>query len=608
MFHSKYHIRLAALALAFLMTVLGPAVTLNVHAAPGEDPLEGRANGFVLPGFFDEERIVTPTKPKMRMTTSEESMQPMDNTDGTENDVSYDDRYAGLLGDGLVHQRRFANTTIRYGVDVSAHQEEIDWAKVKAAGAEFAFLRVGYRGWGTGKMVLDPYFKQNIEGAQKQGILVGVYFFSQAISVEEAIEEADFAMAPLKGYSLDLPVVYDVEYASQDGEPVGRLYEANLDEETRTAVTLAFLERVEAAGYRGCLYGSRSALEDEIKCDMSKIEGTYPIWLANYTNETRYEGDFCIWQHSPYAKVDGISWQVDVNVWYDDGSLDPDPGVWEQTEGYWYYLNRKTGVPLTGWQMSKGYWFYLDEDDGRMITGWLFRDGRWYYLKPNGVMATGWLNIAGSWYYLADSGRMCTGWQKVGGSWYYLAENGKMRTGWQKVGGSWYYFLESGRMATGWVSLYGSWYYLASSGEMVTGWRTIGNAAYYFHPGGKMATGWLEDGNRWYYLRGSGRMAVGWQKVGGNWYFFSSDGEMVTGWQTIGSTKYYFRDSGRMTTGWLKLDGTWYHFESDGSMSTGWLHLDGKTYYCNSRGELLRGRYRIGGKWYTFDKVTGELK
>ena len=610
MFQSRYQVRLGALLLAFMLAVIGPAATLNVHAAPAiGDPQEGRAGGWILPEFFGEDIEIEKSERKSHGAFAEESLQPMDTTEGTENEVSYDDRFAGLLGDGLVHQERFAKTRIRYGVDVSAHQEEIDWAKAAAAGVEFAFIRVGYRGWGEeGTLVKDPYFDANIQGAMENGIAVGVYFFSQAISVEEAIEEAQFALAPLKGYSLDLPVVFDVEYASKDGLPVGRLYDANLDAETRTAVTLAFLEYVESKGYRGCLYGSKSALQNDIKCDMTQIEGSYPIWLANYTRQTTYAGEFAFWQHSAYAKVDGIPWQADVDVWYDDGSLWPDAGVWEKTEGFWYYLDRKTGIPLTGWQTYRDQWYYLDEDDGRMFTGWLTQSGKWYYLKPNGAMATGWQQVAGNWYYFSENGRMLTGWREISGKWYYFTANGRMLTGWQKISGSWYYFTAGGRMVTGWLSLGGSWYYMAASGKMLSGWQKIGGTNYYFHEGGTMATGWLSSQNRWYYLRESGKMHNGWLQLDGAWYFFAEDGTMVTGWQTIGERRYYFRASGKMETGWMKQDGIWYHFGESGAMTTGWFSVGGKTYYCNSRGELLTGgRYKIGGKWYSFAD-NGELK
>ena len=242
------------------------------------------------------------------------------------NDLSYDNRYCGLLGQGLIHDQRFNGCTIRYGVDVSKYQGDINWSKVKAAGAEFAIIRVGFRGYETGSLNEDPKADYNVKEALKAGLKIGVYFYSQAITVNEGIAEADYVMSLLTEYGvgprdLALPVVFDVEYPSENGRYVGRLYTANLSKDTRTSITLAFLERVEAAGYRGCLYGSRSALSGEIKCDMSKIEGRYPIWMAAYTtsHQAGYSGDYCIWQHSCYGKVDGISGAVDLDIWYDDG-------------------------------------------------------------------------------------------------------------------------------------------------------------------------------------------------------------------------------------------------------------------------------------------------
>ena len=245
-----------------------------------------------------------------------------------ENSYSYDDRYAGLLGQGLNHDPRFDGCIKRYGIDVSKYQGDIDWAKAKAAGVEFAVIRVGYRGYEYGSLNEDPKAERNFRLARENGVKVGAYFYSQAITVAEARAEADYTISLLESYGvepddMDLPIVMDVEFPSENGHYTGRLYNANLSNEVRTNVTLAFLERVEQKGYRACLYGSRSALSGEIKCDMSKIEGRYPVWMAayTYTRTAGYTGEYSIWQHSCKGKVDGISGPVDLDVWYDDGLI-----------------------------------------------------------------------------------------------------------------------------------------------------------------------------------------------------------------------------------------------------------------------------------------------
>ena len=133
--------------------------------------------------------------------------------------------------------------TIHYGVDVSSWQEDIDWAKAKADGVEFAIIRAGYRGWGSaGNPGKDPYLIKNIEGAQAQGIRVGVYIYSQAITPDEARQEVDWVIGWLQGHQIDLPMVLDYEYAESYGALTGRLYNANLSRQAATDVCLAFCE------------------------------------------------------------------------------------------------------------------------------------------------------------------------------------------------------------------------------------------------------------------------------------------------------------------------------------------------------------------------------
>ena len=140
-----------------------------------------------------------------------------------EDEFSYDTRFGGFLGRGLVHDGRFSEFDKHYGLDVSAHQKEVDWELVAAGGAEFAFIRVGYRGYETGLIVEDQYAVYNVREALRNGLKIGVYIYSQAISKEEGIEEADFVLDFLDRNGLGpanlmLPIVYDVEYPSSNGK------------------------------------------------------------------------------------------------------------------------------------------------------------------------------------------------------------------------------------------------------------------------------------------------------------------------------------------------------------------------------------------------------
>ena len=154
---------------------------------------------------------------------------------------------------------------VRYGVDVSEHQGTIDWQAVAASGIEFAFIRVGYRTYGSGLLQEDSYYYENLVGALDAGLQVGVYIYTQAINESEAVEEAEFALDLIQGFEVTLPVIIDFEFAeTASGYTIGRLYEADLSIEAQTDICNAFCNTVEAAGYSSGVYASRSVLEDEL--------------------------------------------------------------------------------------------------------------------------------------------------------------------------------------------------------------------------------------------------------------------------------------------------------------------------------------------------------
>lgn len=195
------------------------------------------------------------------------------------------------------------------GIDVSRYQGDIDWNKVKADGVDYAFIRVGLRGYRTGEINPDEKFTANIEGAHNAGIKVGVYFFTQAINVEEAIEEAEFVIEQLEPYSdlLDYPIALDVEKISSGD---GRMN--NLTKEERTNVVLSFCERIEDEGYTPMIYGNLEMFG--LMVDMEPLE-KYDKWYANYDPTKLYfPYDFKIWQYSSKGNVNGIKGDVDMNV------------------------------------------------------------------------------------------------------------------------------------------------------------------------------------------------------------------------------------------------------------------------------------------------------
>ena len=197
--------------------------------------------------------------------------------------------------------------TCKIGIDVSRYQENIDWAAVKGAGVQFAMLRLGYRGYGTGALVMDPYFQQNIQGAQANGIEVGVYFFSQAITPEEGAEEARFCLNALKGYHITYPIVFDWESYDSSLEP----RTDGLDDKILTQCAVAFCEEVEAAGYQSMVYSNLTYFY--LHFDLNQLVD-YPLWLAQYNSRPTFYYHFDKWQYSGTGKVPGIDGNVDLNI------------------------------------------------------------------------------------------------------------------------------------------------------------------------------------------------------------------------------------------------------------------------------------------------------
>ena len=198
--------------------------------------------------------------------------------------------------------------TSRRGIDISEHQGEINWSKVKEAGVDFAFIRIGYRTYDQGNIKDDYYFKYNIENAQANGIDVGVYFFSQAIDRDEAIEEAKYVIDKLKSYDLELPVAFDMEEVTGF---MDRIYW--MSKEDVTAVADAFCEEIEKNGYDSIIYTNPSWTHR--KLDLLKLTSR-KIWLANYTEHTTFPYRFEFWQYSETGTVDGINANVDLNIMF----------------------------------------------------------------------------------------------------------------------------------------------------------------------------------------------------------------------------------------------------------------------------------------------------
>ena len=234
--------------------------------------------------------------------------ETMGTEEGTEVDVSK-----------LLSSEAAAETEqLSFGIDVARYQGTIDWAQVAASGIDFAMVRTGYRMDGTREIVADSNARYNMQEAQKNGIKLGVYFFSTAVSEEEAVEEANWVADYIAQYRITYPVAYDCEgFERADSAQYG------LSKESRTDIAIAFLNRIYERGYTPMFYASMGELTGEAKWVTSRIENTYKIWVSQYpvspypqTEKSAYQGVHAMWQYTNRGTVAGIGRPVDVNIAY----------------------------------------------------------------------------------------------------------------------------------------------------------------------------------------------------------------------------------------------------------------------------------------------------
>ena len=209
--------------------------------------------------------------------------------------------------DGFLHYDDGTYQSVT-GIDVSVYQKKIDWEKVKAAGVDFAIIRLGYRSYDEdGELALDSKYKENLRGAKKAGLDVGVYFFSQAKTTAEAIKEARYVVRHIRGKGITYPVVFDMEPI--DG--ADRITDLNAEEKTEIAD--AFCQVIERNGYTPMIYGNPQWLRKHVNLEyLTK----YDTWLAHYADETDYPYAFKMWQYSHTGKVNGIKGHVDLNMYF----------------------------------------------------------------------------------------------------------------------------------------------------------------------------------------------------------------------------------------------------------------------------------------------------
>lgn len=213
---------------------------------------------------------------------------------------------------------QYETDDITTGIDVSEFQGNIDWKAVADSGIDFAMIRVGYRGMKNGEIKEDACAKYNLQEASKNGLKIGAYFFSTAVTEEEAKEEAEWTKNLLSGYPVTYPVAYNCEGFQN---PSSRQFDLSVEERTKLAD--AFLGSIEEGSYTGMFYAAKNELDDNNLWNADDLSLNYRIWVAQYSDQTwpektksDYTGDHVMWQYTNQGKLDGIKGAVDFNVAY----------------------------------------------------------------------------------------------------------------------------------------------------------------------------------------------------------------------------------------------------------------------------------------------------
>lgn len=193
------------------------------------------------------------------------------------------------------------------GIDVSAHQGQIDWQAVRSSGVEFAFIRLGYRGYTSGTLHQDEYALKNLRQAKAAGLQIGAYFFSQALSAEEARQEARFALEILGDTPLDLPLVYDWEYVSEE------MRTGHMAPQALVECVHAFCGEVARAGYEPMIYFNQELSKTLL--DLTQVS-EFPFWFAKYSDRMDFPYRIRFWQYSDTGRVPGIEGDVDLNLYF----------------------------------------------------------------------------------------------------------------------------------------------------------------------------------------------------------------------------------------------------------------------------------------------------
>ena len=204
-------------------------------------------------------------------------------------------------------------------VDVSVYNTVSNWQVLKNE-VDAVIIRLGFRGYSKGNITIDGKFKSNITNAKDKGIPMSVYFFSQAITEVEAVEEADYVIKNIEGFKMTLPIFFDSEYSNNDHN--GRA--DKLSKADRTKIAIAFCERIKSKGYVPGIYASDSWFKDNL--DLTKLT-SYPLWVAKYSSKSpQYVKNYIGWQYTSSGIIKGVNGRVDISHWYDVSNVETDEG------------------------------------------------------------------------------------------------------------------------------------------------------------------------------------------------------------------------------------------------------------------------------------------
>lgn len=286
----------------FLLIRTGEILMRIIAESDGAVPLsvildyaeEDKITTEFLQRFFSD-RIVVWSDGEIHLLPVDKTLEPS----------RFDRKAVGVNEDGRRVYLDGSRDISLFGIDVSSHQGEIDWQAVKGDGVDFAIIRLGYRGYGTGEIKLDALYESNMRGAATAQIPTGVYFYSQAITTEEAVAEADFVLQYLEGFSLTYPVVFDMEEIGEQART------DLLDNKARTDIAIAFCERIKQSGYTPMIYGNIRWLA--MNLELNRLEA-YDKWFAQYFKQPFFPYDFAMWQYTSSGRVSGIEGNVDLNM------------------------------------------------------------------------------------------------------------------------------------------------------------------------------------------------------------------------------------------------------------------------------------------------------